>query len=38
MSIERLPESYLTIMAFCVRSCDYLMAEMKRGNIEDRDE
>ncbi len=23
----------LTIMALCVRSCDYLMAEMKRGNI-----
>jgi choline dehydrogenase-like flavoprotein len=23
----------LTIMAFCVRSCDYLMGEMKRGNI-----
>jgi choline dehydrogenase-like flavoprotein len=23
----------LTIMALCVRSCDYLMGEMKRGNI-----
>ena len=23
----------LTIMALCVRSCDYLMNEMKRGNI-----
>ncbi len=23
----------LTIMALCVRSCDYLMEEMKRGNI-----
>jgi choline dehydrogenase-like flavoprotein len=23
----------LTIMALCVRSCDYLMAELKRGNI-----
>ncbi|HKT10477.1 MAG TPA: GMC family oxidoreductase [Terriglobia bacterium] len=23
----------LTIMALCVRSCDHLMAEMKRGNI-----
>ena len=23
----------LTIMALCVRSCDYLMDEMKRGNI-----
>jgi choline dehydrogenase-like flavoprotein len=23
----------LTIMALCVRSCDYLMQEMKRGNI-----
>lgn len=23
----------LTIMALCVRSCDYLIAEMKRGNI-----
>jgi choline dehydrogenase-like flavoprotein len=23
----------LTIMALCVRSCDYLMSEMKRGNI-----
>jgi choline dehydrogenase-like flavoprotein len=22
----------LTIMALCVRSCDYLMSEMKRGN------
>ncbi|MEJ2007084.1 MAG: GMC family oxidoreductase [Acidobacteriota bacterium] len=25
--------STLTIMALCVRSCDYLMQEMKRGNI-----
>jgi len=23
----------LTIMALCVRSCDYLMGEMKRGNV-----
>jgi choline dehydrogenase-like flavoprotein len=23
----------LTIMAMCVRSCDYLMGEMKRGNV-----
>jgi len=23
----------LTIMALCVRSCDYLMSEMKRGNL-----
>jgi choline dehydrogenase-like flavoprotein len=23
----------LTIMALCVRSCDYLMSEMKRGNV-----
>ncbi len=23
----------LTIMTLCVRSCDYLMAEMKRGNV-----
>ena len=23
----------LTIMALCVRSCDYLMGEMKRGSI-----
>lgn len=23
----------LTIMALCVRSCDYLIGEMKRGNI-----
>ena len=23
----------LTIMALCVRSCDFLMAEMKRGNV-----
>ena len=23
----------ITIMALCVRSCDYLMNEMKRGNI-----
>jgi choline dehydrogenase-like flavoprotein len=23
----------ITIMALCVRSCDYLMGEMKRGNI-----
>jgi len=23
----------LTIMALCVRSCDYLMGEMKRGNL-----
>jgi choline dehydrogenase-like flavoprotein len=23
----------LTLMALCVRSCDYLMAEMKRGNV-----
>jgi len=23
----------LTIMALCVRSCDYLMGELKRGNI-----
>src|SRR5438445_4593676 len=25
----------LTIMALCARSCDYLMGEMKRGNIRD---
>ncbi|HKS94861.1 MAG TPA: GMC family oxidoreductase, partial [Terriglobia bacterium] len=23
----------LTIMALCVRSCDYLMSEMKKGNV-----
>ncbi|HXM98509.1 MAG TPA: GMC oxidoreductase, partial [Candidatus Dormibacteraeota bacterium] len=23
----------LTIMALCVRSCDHLMQEMKRGNL-----
>ena len=23
----------LTLMALCVRSCDYLMSEMKRGNV-----
>jgi len=23
----------LSIMALCVRSCDYLMGEMKRGNV-----
>jgi len=23
----------LTIMALCVRSCDYLLAELKRGTI-----
>ncbi|MGH9327847.1 MAG: GMC family oxidoreductase, partial [Terriglobia bacterium] len=23
----------LTIMALCVRSCDYLLSEMKRGNL-----
>src|SRR5205814_196988 len=26
----------LTIMALAVRSCDYLMGEMKRGNVWDR--
>jgi choline dehydrogenase-like flavoprotein len=23
----------LTIMALCVRSCDYLMSELKKGNV-----
>jgi len=23
----------LTIMALCVRSCDYLLSEMKKGNV-----